>query len=66
MSLLTIYKFFLRPHLNYGDVIYNFVFKESFKNKWGFVQDNAALAITRAIGGSSREKIYQELFLKLL
>ena len=50
-ALLTIYKSFLRPHLDYGDVIYHRAFNES-------VQYNAALAITGAIGGSSREKLY--------
>ena len=60
-ALLTTYKSFLRPHLNYGDVIYDRVFNESFQNKLESVQYNAALAITGAIRGSSREKLYQEL-----
>ena len=50
-ALLTIYKSFLRPHLDYGDVIYHRAFNES-------VQYNAALAITGATRGSSREKLY--------
>ena len=60
-ALLTIYKSFLRPHLDYGDVIYDRAFNESFQNKLESVQYNAALAITGAIRGSSREKLYQEL-----
>ena len=44
-----------------GDVIYNRAFNESFQNKLESVQYNAALAITGAIRGSSREKFYQEL-----
>ena len=65
-ALLTIYKFFLRPHFDYGDVIYDRAFNESFQNKLESVQYNAALAITGAIRGSSREKPYQELGLESL
>ena len=65
-ALLTICKSFLRPHLDYGDVIYDLRFKKSFQNKLESVQYNAALAITGAIGGSSREKLYQELGLESL
>ena len=64
--LLTICKSFLRPHLDYGDVIYDPRFKKSFQNKLESVQYNAALAITGVIGGSSREKLYQELGLESL
>ena len=63
-ALLTIYKSFLRPHLDYGDVIYDRAFNESFQNKLESVQHNAALAITEAIRGSSREKLYEELGLE--
>ena len=65
-ALLTTYKSFLRPHLDYGDVIYDRAFKESFQKKLGSVQYNAALTITGAIRGSSREKLYQELGLESL
>ena len=51
-ALLTIYKSFLRPHLDYDDVIYDHAFNKSFQNKLESVQCNAALAITRAIRGS--------------
>ena len=51
-ALLTIYKSFLRPHLDYGDVIYDGTFNESFQNKLESVQCNVALAITGAIRGS--------------
>ena len=59
--LLTVYNSFLRPHLDYGDVIYNRAFKEYFQNKLEPAQYNAALAITGAIRGSSRENYYHEL-----
>ena len=32
-ALLTIYKSYLRLHLDYGDVIYDRAFNESFQNK---------------------------------
>ena len=65
-ALLTIYKSLLRPHLDYGDVIYDRAFNEFFQNKLESVQYNTVLAITGAIRGSSREKIYQELGLESL
>ena len=65
-ALLTIYKSFLKSHLDYGDVIYDRALNESFQNKLDSVQYNAALAITGAIRGSSREKSYQELGPELL
>ena len=65
-ALLTIYKSFIRPHLDYGDIIYDKAFNEAFKSKLESVQYNAALAITGAIKGSSSEKVYQELGLESL
>ena len=64
--LLTIYKSFVRPHLDYGDVIYDQNYNNFFHQKLESIQYNAALAITGAIRGSSREKLYQELGLKSL
>ena len=64
--LTTIYKSFLRSHLDYGDVICDHTFKESFQNKLEPVQHNAALAVRGAIRGSLREKLYQELGLDSL
>ena len=57
-SLLTIYKVFVRPHLDYGDIIYDKLDNESLKDWVEKVQYNAALAITGAIRGTSRERIY--------
>ena len=65
-ALLTIHKSFLRPHLDYGDVIYDRTFNESFQNKIKSVQYNAAWAIAGGIRGSSRERLYQELGLESL
>ena len=65
-ALLTIYKSFIRPHLDYGDIIYDKAFNESFHAKLESLQYNATLAITGAIRGSSSEKIYEELGLESL
>ena len=60
-TLVNIYKTFVRPHLDYWDVIYDNPSNETFCQMIESVQYNAALAITGAIRGSSREKLYQEL-----
>ena len=65
-ALLTIYRSFIRPHLDYGDVIYDQPENESFSTKIESVQYNASLAITGAIRGTSQEKLYQELGLESL
>ena len=65
-SLLTIYKSFVRPHLDYGDVIYAQLNNSSLSVKIESVQYNAALAITGAIRGASKEKLFQELGLESL
>ena len=65
-SLVTVYKVFIRPHLDYGDIIYDQTYNDSFHQKMESIQYNAALAITGAIRGTSREKLYQELGLELL
>ena len=63
-TLVTIYKAFVRPYLDYGDVFYNQAFNNSFNGKIESIQYNSCLAITGAIRGTSREKIYQELGLE--
>ena len=65
-SLLTIYKLFIRPQLDYADVIYDQPSNASFSKKIESVQYNAALAITGAIKDSSCEKLYQEFGLEYL
>ena len=65
-SLITIYKAFLRPLIDYGDIIYDQPSNESLCEKIESVQYKAALAITGAIQGTSRDKIYQELGLESL
>ena len=60
-SLMTIYKSFIRPHLDHGDIIYDQAYNASFQQKVESVQYNAALAITGVIGETSKEKIFEEL-----
>ena len=59
-SLITIYKSFMRPHLDYGAIISDQPENEIFCKKNEFIQYNAALTITGAIQGTSREKLYKE------
>ena len=49
-----------------SDVVYDQPSNDAFSNKLETVQYNAALAITGAIKGTSREKLYQELGLEHL
>ena len=64
-SLVTVYKSFIRLHLDYGDIIYDQAYNAPFIKKWS-QYNNAALAITGTIRSTSREKIYQELGLESL
>ena len=65
-SLLNIYKSFVRPHLDYRDVIYDQPNNDALCSRIESVQYNASLAITGAIKGSSREQLYHELGLESL
>ena len=65
-NIFTIYKSFIRPHLDYGGAVFDQPSNDAFSNKLETVQYNAALAITGAIKGTSREKLYQELGLEYL
>ena len=65
-ALLTIYNSFVRPDLDYGDIVYDRPNNESFISKLEQVQYNAALAITGAIKCTSRSKLYNELGLESL
>ena len=56
-SLVTIYKSFIIPHLDYGDVIFDQVYNKSFHETLESLQYNASLAITGAIRGTSKEKL---------
>ena len=58
-SIITVFKSFARPHLDYCDIIYDQPSSESFCNKTERVQDNAAFAIMSAIRGTSENKMYK-------
>ena len=64
--LVIIYKAFVKPHLDCGDIIYHQAHKEPFHQKLESIQYNAALAITGAVRGTSRETLYQEVVLESL
>ena len=57
---------FLRPLIDYGDIIYDQPQNEPFCDKIESVQHKAALAITGAIQGTSRNNLNQELGLESL
>ena len=58
-SFLTVYKSFIRPHLDYCDVIYDQPNNESFCTKTERIQYNAGLAITGPIRETSQIKLYK-------
>ena len=65
-ALLTIYKSFVRSHLDYSDILYDKPNNENFQSKFEKDQYSACLAITGAIQGTSRTKLYDELGLHSL
>ena len=52
--------------MDYGDIIYDEAYNAAFHQKLESIQYSACLAITGAIRGTSREKLYQELGLESL
>ena len=60
-QLLPIKKIFIRPHLDYVEIIYDQVYNASFHQKLELLQYNACLGIIRAITDTSREKLQKEL-----
>ena len=64
--LLTIYISFGRPHLDYGDIIYNQTFDQSFHQSIESIQYIAVISETGAVRGTSSENFYKELGLELL
>ena len=49
--LLTMYKAFVRPHLDYGGIIYDEAYNETFHKKLESIQYTAYLALSGAIRG---------------
>ena len=59
-----VYKLYIRPHLDYGDIIYHRFDPEmhlEFTKKLEQVQYSAALAVTGTWRGTSRQRLYEEL-----
>ena len=67
-TLITIYKAFVKPHLDYGSILYDQAYNASFHQKLEKTQVNACIgiAITVAIRGTPNENICQELGLEFL
>ena len=63
---LTVCKSFIRPHLNYGNILYDKPENQNFKSKIEKVQYKACIAITGTIQGTSRKCLYDELGLMSL
>ena len=60
-SLVTIYKLFIRAHLDYTDLKFDKAFNHTFHRKLKPLQYNAALAIVCGIKRTYIKKKYQEL-----
>ena len=65
-SVLAICKSFISPHLDYCDITYDQAYNVSFQQKVESIQYNTAVAITGAIRGTSKEKLFEELGLESL
>ena len=65
-GLVTNFKTFVWPHLDYDDVLYDQAFNSAFHNKLESIQYNVCLAITGAIRRTSKQKLSQELGLESL
>ena len=48
----------MRPHLHYGDIIYDQLDNDSLNQKIERIQCSPALAITVTIEGTSQSKLY--------
>ena len=64
-SLVTTYRSFIRPHLDYAEVIFDKP-SQQFSNRIESAQYNAALAIIGTIRGISKEKLCQGLGFKTM
>ena len=65
-SLVTIYKSFIKLHLDYGGRFYDRASNESFYQSLESLQYSATMAITGTKRGTSSEKVFQELDVETL
>ena len=63
-SINNIYKVFVRPNLDYGDILFDQALNASFHEKLESIQYNACLALTETIRSISKDKLHQELGLE--
>ena len=61
ISLITIFKSFIRPHLDYEGIIYVRAYNTLFHQNIESIHYNAALGITGGATGTFIEKLYHEL-----
>ena len=64
--LLTTYKSFIRSNLDYGDLLYDQVFNNSFHERLELIQKNSAHAITRLRIATATMMVQETLFLYFL
>ena len=57
-AFLPIYKSFIRPHLEYGDILYDKPNNDNFQKIMEKVQYRVFLAITGGIQQTSTERLY--------
>ena len=65
-SLITIYKSFVRPCFDHGDIIYDEPKKKNLNRKIERIQCNATVLVTVAIKGTYQSRLYNELGLESL
>ena len=56
-ALITLYKAFVRPYLNYGNILYDQAYNMSFYNKLKSVQYKSCWTVTGAQRGTSKKDI---------
>ena len=61
---IHVYKWYVSPHLDYADVVYDQPNNQSLWDRIESAQYNTCLAITGAIRGTRRERLYNELGLE--
>ena len=64
-----IYKLYVRPHLDYGAIIYHRhdpEFKVEFTKRLEYTQYSAALSVSGALQGTNTDKLYEELSCQIL
>ena len=61
-ALLTIYKYFIKPHVDDGDIIHDQAYNLSLHQELESIRYHPVLALTGTIRGSSREVVSRARF----